>query len=156
MSCANYETFIGCECLLACFINIIKYNNLDIEQSDVFIFGDGLMTKYRKSIGDNSDTILTCNVHNSVLKFCRDNRIKVHIKDNLSSEDSKNDMLYYLSKDMPVTIKVDPGHLKYSPIYTDGFGLTHYINIIDYNPRDDSVLLSDGFIPTFPPSIYQN
>ena len=140
----------------ACFINIMKYNNLDIEESDVFLLGDGLTTQYRKSIKDDSDTILTCNVHSSVLKFCCDSKIKVLIKENLDSEDYKNDMLYYLSQNMPVTIKVDPGYLKYSPIYSNGFGLTHFVNIIDYDSKIDSVLLSDGFIPTFPPSVYQN
>jgi len=156
MPCAKYKTFLGSECLLACFHNIIKYYDLDIEECDVFLFGDGLKTIYRKFTENSTDFILAGNVHGSVFKFCGDSKIKALIKENLSGIGAKNDMLYYLSQDMPVTVKVDPGYLKYSPIYANGFGLTHYINILDYNVENDSVLLSDGFIPTFPPSVYHN
>lgn len=157
MPCENYKTFLGSECLLACFHNIVKYYNLDIEECDVFLYGDGLKTIYRKSTEDNPDITLAGNVYGSVFKFCGgDNKIKVLKRDNLSEAEAKNDMLDYLSQDMPVTVKVDPGYLKYSPIYVNGYGLTHYINIIDYNAENDSVLLSDGFIPTFPPSVYHN
>jgi len=112
----EYKTMLGSECLLACFQNVIHYYGLNLEESDVFILGDGLRTKYRKSTIKNPNIILTSDVHESVYKYCNEYKLHYIIKKAANNADFKNDMLYYLSQKSPITVEIDPGYLGYSPI----------------------------------------
>lgn len=150
----EYETFLGSECLLACFQNILKLSDLTIDECDVFILGEGFTVRYCVAAGDKPGIMLSGNVHGSVFKFCNDYSIGMIVKEKLSDAEVKDDMLQCLSLNNPITVKTDPGYLKYSPIYTNGHGLIHFVNIIKYNLKDNAVLLSDGFIPSIPPSTY--
>lgn len=150
----GYKTYQGSECLLACFHNVIKYYGIDVDESEIFILGEGLRTKYTGITRIKSNVAISSHVNSSVLKFCSDYHIQQIFKQAINDSYSENDMIYYLSRNIPVTVKVDPGYLKYSPVYTKGYGLTHFINIVGYESKDDLVLVSDGYVPSSPPSTY--
>ncbi len=152
----DYLTLSGSECLLSCFYNYCNYQDIGVSESDIFIIGGGLKTQYSKlDLNEGISLNLATGVHDSVARFSKKVGIRITYIKNEDDKLSDSILDDKISMDQPVIIQVDPGYLKYSFALSGGFNLTHFINVIGVDEGSNLLLISDGFIPTYPPSTYQ-
>lgn len=151
----HFITYQGSDCLLACVQNYFKNRELNICESEIFLLGDGFNTTYRRFIkGNTRDFGIKSDVFGSVFGFCRTNGISFRFYRDMDEAAAEKILCEKLAVGDSIIAMVDPGHLDYSPIFLNGYGLIHFINItgIGHDSQFEKVHICDGFIPTYPAS----
>ncbi|WP_218918888.1 BtrH N-terminal domain-containing protein [Paenibacillus borealis] len=149
-------THQGSECYIACFQNVLRNSGIDIDETEIFFLGEGFATCYEKrSKGNVVDISIRSFVHESIETFCEKNNFKYEIYKDLDSSSAEKLINTCIHQDIPIIVKMDSGCIDYNAAFKNAFGLglSHFVVVID--EFNDHFLVSDGFVPTVPATIYQ-
>lgn len=147
----GYKTIKSFECLNACLSNYFNFYNMPINGKDIFFLGDGFHIKYT-----NKDKMaIGANTHEANFNFLD----KFQIKYTNGNKYKEKDAMYFMEEqtnlDNTLCITVFTEYLMYNPIFKQLKSSAHYINILGLNVADNKVYISDGFVPTYNPSIFE-
>lgn len=148
----NYITYQGYECLNACLVNYLRFMNCRISGSDIFFIGDGSGFIYKKNEEENRRIVAT-RQYEANYDFCR----KVGIDYSIHSVkgESKEAALEVMTQQKKcVIIQTSTLFLTYNPIFLKGEGF-HFLNVLHVDRKSGMMYVSDGYVPTVRPSIYE-
>ena len=139
----NYKCIQGYECLVGCLSNYFNYYNIDVNESDIFLCGDGFNIEYS---GDLQYLRIGTKAYEAGGKFIK--KYKIPCKNGFmsDSEEAVKMAEYCIGKDIPLTVRVNTGRLSYHSVYHNSPPSPHWINVIGGN--NGGYIISDCAIPS--------
>lgn len=139
----NYKCIQGYECLAGCLSNYFNYYNIDINESDIFLCGDGLNVEYS---GDLQYLRIGTKAYEANGKFLK--KYNIQCKQGFISDSIEAGKMaeYCINTDVPLTVRVDTGRLSYHSVYHNLPSSPHWINVIGGN--ESGYIVSDCAIPS--------
>jgi len=147
----GYDTIQGYECLNSCITNYFNYYRIPVLGSDIFFGGKGFEISYRlipkPTIGSR--------LYESNFKFME----KMMISYEHSKCKNNIDAICFLEKciinEICVAIKVSTEYLEYNSVFKQTQGSQHYLNVIGIDNEKIKFYISDGYVPTYRPTVFQ-
>ena len=145
----NYIPAQGYECLNSCICNYLKIWGFTLDSSVIFFCGSGFKIGF-----NNSDKLhISANVFQSNFDFMKRYNIRYSYTQIDKSFDIKKNIIKMIDEGRFFCIKVSSSYLKYNRVFSQNESL-HYIDIVDYDPYNNKLLIIDGFVPTVVPSTF--
>lgn len=145
----KFITVQGYECLNASFVNFLNYKGLSITGGEICFLGGGFLIQRKEGIG------VVSNLYNSYFNALNYFGVKYQQKKELNKEPLEFIKIHIDQGEM-LCVNVNAKYLGYHTIFqqaeTDS---PHFINVIGYDEQKQSIKISDGFVPTLIPSLYQ-
>lgn len=138
----NYKCIQGYECLAGCISNYFNYYNIGLNESDIFLCGDGFRIEYS---GDLQYLRIGTKAYEANRKFI--NKYKIPCKKGFMSENSEAKEMaeYCIGAGIPLIVRVDTGNLSYHSVYHNSPASPHWINVI--GSCRNGYIISDCAIP---------
>ncbi len=147
----SYNTVQSFDCINACVLNYLQYYNKPILGSDIFFVGGGFAISYEK----NQKLYIGSKVYKTNFVFLDKMNIKYE-RDNSQDGNSALKLIEHCIKNEKcICIRVASEVLEHSPVFKQTEGSSHYINIIGKNEINSRFYISDGYVPTYNPSIFE-
>lgn len=151
----NYTTEEGIECLNSCIYNYLHNDGFAIDKSDIFFAGNGFDIRYT---GKFEKRMIYSNQYESNFEFLN-LYVPEYVQDNcveFMQGDMKEFLIESITKRERIIIRVSSSLLPYNSLFSKSELISHYINVIDYNEKAGSFMISDGCPPTNDIKAYQN
>lgn len=141
-----YQTRQGLECLNSCIYNFLINDNQTVSQSDIFFAGGGYDIRY--SWGHNVHNIKSMQ-NRSNFKFIETYLTESIIENVLETDDGemKNFINQMVSEKHKFIINVSSSNLPYNKAFDSSNIVTHFINLIGVDTKNNMVKISDGCAP---------
>ena len=147
----EYHTIQGYECLSACITNYFNYLGLLVSGSDIFFVGGGFVITYEKK----KKSSIGAKLYESNFMFLKNMSIPFQ---HTNLEESK-DVMKFLRKSIEdehfIAIKVSSECLEHNRVFKQTESSPHYLNILGYDDSTNNVFISDGYVPTFNPTVFE-
>lgn len=147
----EYHTIQGYECLSACITNYFNYLGLLVSGSDIFFGGDGFLITYQK----NEKASIGAKLYESNFMFLKN----LNIPFQHTKLGESKDVIKFLRKSIEdqqlIAIKVSSECLEHNRVFKQTEGSPHYVNILGYDDINNKVFISDGYVPTFNPTVFE-
>ncbi len=149
----GYVTLQSYECLNACITNYLNQHSIPIKTSDVFLEGDDLDVVYTRK-GGTWD--ISVGIYKSNFDFLRKADIFYEHGFFDLMQDGKSFLFDRISQNLCLSIRAVSDCLTYNPVFSQTEGAPHFINLIGMDDKGEQVCISDGDLPTFKPSLFQD
>lgn len=151
----NYETTIGTNCILSSFANALRMVNKTIDDSAIFFLQDGFNITYQMKNYENEFVLRFSHHFDMIIEsFMKKYYIKYNLNDIPQNFNEFLDLLgKRLEKNQPFLMYANSINLKYNEKFIRNKERIHAINLIGMN--DEGILVSDSYVPTFPPQTYE-
>lgn len=153
----EYRTEGALSCFAACIKNMLTYYKIPVEEYIIYCLGGGFTYAYERDFSfHNNNYRLHTDVPLTLLKFLDIFHI---IYTQVLMEEDENAEQYLvdnLSRGEPVMVQVMAEDLAYDPEYINNLKeWAHMIVITGIDLEQRSIKISDGYIPTTPPKIFE-
>lgn len=145
----GYNTILGYECLNACLANYMNFYNLDVSTSDIFFGGDG----FNISVKNDFYFELESNLYLSNFNFL--DNFNFNYSYGKCVENPIDFLRNSILGNKAISLKVSSEFLTYNRVFKQTKNATHFINAIGLEEDKNKIYISDGFVPTKVPTIYQ-
>lgn len=148
---ANYKTYQGYECLNACIVNRLREMKYDVTGSDVFFIGEGSDYIYREK--ENNNIVIANKQFEANFLFCKKSGLDYTV-------DYMRNCNHIIALEKAIedygciTIDVSTLYLNYNKVFEQREAF-HFINVLKMDKDNNSIYISDGYVPTTQPSIYE-
>lgn len=138
----NYKCIQGYECLAGCISNYFNHYNIGLNESDIFLCGNGFYVEYS---GDLQYLRIGTKAYEANRKFIKKHNIPC--KKGFMSENSeaKEMVEYCIGTGIPLIVRVDTGNLSYHSVYHNSPASPHWINVI--GSCNNGYIISDCAVP---------
>jgi len=150
----DFSTIQGNNCIMSCVKNILNfYTKRFIDESDIFLIGNGFKIEYTTT---NTNILLTSRVFKVAMMFLNNVGLNYEIKRFEKSKDAISAIKKNIDDNIPVIVQLVAKDLDYVNVFGGGENVFHYFNVIGYENHEGTFLISDSYVPTIPPSLFNN
>ena len=149
----DYSTLKSYECLNSCLYNYLYNEKVIIDKSEIFFYGEGFKLNYNDS---KSYPIMSTSTFDSNFKFLSKSNIDYYMgafEEKKQAFDFLRECIYH---EYCIIIKVNSARLYYNSVFINSQAVSHFINPIGLDEKNEKVFISDGYIPSIPPAIYHD
>lgn len=142
----NYITSKGIECLNSCIYNNLHNKGFNINHSNMFFDGGGFNIHYSGNYGKH---MIYSKQYESNFVFIEKYLGKsIHgVLEDYSYQEKCKMLRDMILQNMDVIIRVSSSRLPYNEIFNSKSEVSHYVNVIGFNSKKDTFLVSDGCAP---------
>ncbi|MFE9279568.1 BtrH N-terminal domain-containing protein [Paenibacillus glucanolyticus] len=152
----DFVTYQGIQCYIVCFQNYLRNAGVDIDEYEIFFLGNGFVTCYEKKLQNESvELFLRSYINESVDVFCKEYNLEYIKYKDIENSEAEELIENCISRNIPVILRIDAGCINYNAAFKNAYGLgfSHYVIVL--NRSENGFLVSDGYVPTVPASIFQ-
>lgn len=144
----SYNNVRGNDCLMACVTAYMKYCGLRINESDIFLAGDGYHIAY---LGNIYDPKIGADAYEAVYRFIKKYKIP-HVHGKIRGEDAVCCLEEAADKGQMISVRVMTSGLTYDNVYKS-IKAPHWISVIGRN--NDKYTIADNAIPGMAGKVYK-
>lgn len=138
----NYKCIQGYECLGGCISNYFNYYNVGLNESDIFLCGDGFQVEYS---GDLQYLRIGTKAYEANKKFIKSYEMPCERGFLPEISIARKFIEGCINKDIPVIVRVNTENLSYHSVYHNCPPSPHWINVIGRS--NNGYIISDCAIP---------
>lgn len=142
----NYSTNKGIDCLNGCIVSYLRFEDIEIEEYDLFFMGKGYSFNY---YGIDNEKNFHFNPGNYEKNFLEKCFRSYRYYEKPSYKSAKSILLKHIEEESKITLNVKAKYLTYSPIFKNAGEGHHFINVIGYNKTE--FFVSDTYVPVNKP-----
>lgn len=139
----NYKCIQGYECLAGCLSNYFNYYNIGINESDIFLCGEGYCIEYS---GDIQYLQIGTKAYEANKKFIKKYDVPCKRGFFLQDIEALEMISNCIISEQPLIVRVNTSMLSYHSVYQNSQASPHWINVI--GTWDNGYIISDCAIPS--------